>query len=86
MRWAFPTAIDYYGVLRPRITTSGTATPAFFKAGDAGSPVSRMYLFLDLGFIYTPEVLSCRLHLCTAQATHIVFGGRYARVTSTGGK
>jgi len=27
LRWAFPTAIDYYGVLRPRITTLGAATP-----------------------------------------------------------
>ena len=30
MRWAFPTAIDYYEVLRPHVTTSGTSYPSLF--------------------------------------------------------
>jgi len=60
MRWAFPTAIDYYGVLRPRITASDAAVPVLncFRTDDAGSPVPLVCLFPDLGSIYTPEVLS----------------------------
>ena len=27
LRWAFPTAIDYYEVLRPRLTSSDAAIP-----------------------------------------------------------
>jgi hypothetical protein len=64
VRWAFPTAIDYYEVLRPRMFSSGTATPSFEtlrcipKANHAGSPVPLVCLSLDLGPIYTPEALS----------------------------
>lgn len=31
VRWALPTAIDYYGVLRPHMITSGAAAPSFFR-------------------------------------------------------
>jgi len=71
VRWAFPTAIDYYKVLRPRMTSSGAAAPSFavhfcsLKANHTGSPVPLVCLSLDLGSIYTPEALSWRLHLCT---------------------
>lgn len=33
LRWAFPTAIDYYKVLRPRITTSDAAVPSLMTQG-----------------------------------------------------
>ena len=33
VRWAFPTAIDYYGVLRSRITTSDAAIPSLVTQG-----------------------------------------------------
>jgi hypothetical protein len=66
MRWAFPTAIDYYGVLRPRIIPSDAAIPSLIFRGDyAGSPVPLVRLSLGLGSIYTPEDLSCLLYLCT---------------------
>ena len=31
LRWAFPTAIDYYEALRPRITPSDAAIPVLFS-------------------------------------------------------
>ena len=31
--WAFPTAIDYYGALRPRIITSDAAIPSLMTQG-----------------------------------------------------
>ena len=31
VRWAFPTAMDYYGVLRPHLTPSDAAIPALFQ-------------------------------------------------------
>ena len=71
VRWAFPTAIDYYGVLRPRMTTLGAAAPSLqgvplaLKADHAGSLVPMVCLSLDLGSIYTPEVISWRLYLYT---------------------
>lgn len=59
VRWAFPTAIDYYGVLRPHVTTSGTATPvSFAETSHMGSLVLLICFSLNVGSIYTPEVLS----------------------------
>ncbi len=59
MRWAFPTAIDYYEVLRPHIATLGAATPAptVVRASYAGSQVPLMCLSLDVGSIYAPVVV-----------------------------
>ena len=59
MRWAFPTAIDYYEVLRPHIATSGAATPAptVVRASYAGSQVPLMCLSLDVGTTYPPVVV-----------------------------
>jgi hypothetical protein len=57
VRWAFPTAIDYYEALRPRITSSDAAVPSL-RVDYAGSPVPLVCLSLDLGSIFTPEVLS----------------------------
>jgi hypothetical protein len=51
--------MDYYEVLRPRITSSDAAIPALsVRTDDAGSPVPLVCLSLNLGAIYTPEVLS----------------------------
>jgi hypothetical protein len=36
VRWAFPTAIDYYEVLRPRLTTSDAAIPTLIPQGRLG--------------------------------------------------
>ena len=59
LRWAFPTALDYYEVLRPHIATSGAATPAptVVRASYAGSQVPLMCLSLDVGSIYAPVVV-----------------------------
>jgi hypothetical protein len=66
MSWAFPTAIDYYEVLRPHVTSSDAAIPSLIlRAGYAGSPVPLVCLFLSLGSIYTPEALSRWLYLYT---------------------
>lgn len=56
MRWAFPTAIDYYGVLRPHIVTSDAAIPSHAVAwdNDMGSQVPLMCLSPDVGSTYTP--------------------------------
>lgn len=55
MRWAFPTAIDYYEALRPLIASSDAAVPAHLRwASDERSQVPLMCLSLDVGTTYTP--------------------------------
>jgi hypothetical protein len=59
MRCALHTAIDYYEVLRPSLTASDAAVPVLtIRTDEAGSPVPLICLSLDLGAIYTPEVLA----------------------------
>lgn len=73
VRWAFPTAIDYYEALRPHITSSGTATPVLTWTGYAGSLVPQICLYPNLGSIYTPEALSRRFYLCTVKPPNPCF-------------
>ena len=56
MRWAFPTASDYYRVLRPHIVTSDAAIPsrAVARDNDMGSQVPLMCLSPDVGSTCTP--------------------------------
>ena len=55
LRWAFPTAIDYYEALRPRITPSDAAIPVLFSQDRLGG----FSCSIDMSL---PEL---RLHLYT---------------------